>query len=109
MCEVSGNRGILILIRQLPTGPSCLEQAPRAQQQAPRGGTLTVTPYRRRRRGLAGARRRPARGRPGASKILSKMQNLTKISVSAERNALASGSSLSSEGESLISHGGATG
>jgi len=22
MCEVSGNRGILILIRQLPTGPS---------------------------------------------------------------------------------------
>jgi len=80
MCEVSGNRGILVLIRQLPTGP--LEQAP-----------PPPTPPRRR-----GAGADPPR-RPGASKILSKMQNLTKISVSAERIALASGSSLNSEGD----------
>lgn len=43
MCEVSGNRGILILIRQLPTGPSNRPPAgrfiPPAARRASGGGS----------------------------------------------------------------------
>lgn len=37
MCEVSGNRGILILIRQLPTGPSNRPPARDATAYRPAG------------------------------------------------------------------------
>ena len=87
MCEVSGNRGILILIRQLPTGPSNRPRDARGTAQRARAA------------GWWRWRGADPPGGPGRSKILSKMQNLTKISVSAARNALASGSSLSSEGD----------
>ena len=42
MCEVSGNRGILILIRQLPTGPSNRPPARDASAGAgwPRGAVV---------------------------------------------------------------------
>ena len=55
MCEVSGNLGILVLIRQLPTGPSNRPRPPR---------DATAGPYPRRPAVLAaGAQtRRAARG-----------------------------------------------
>jgi hypothetical protein len=49
MCEVSGNRGILVLIRQLPTGPSNRPPAGRYRRAA-RG------------RGAGAQTRRAARG-----------------------------------------------
>ena len=88
MCEVSGNRGILILIRQLTTGPSNRPRDPgrRAADEPARGAGAGAGG---RAVGQLAQTRRAARG----------VENLTKISVSAERNALASGSSLSSEGD----------